>query len=199
MVEGRTDLVAGAVLAGGHSSRMGHNKALVSLGGTPMVQVVTRTLSNVFTQVVVVSDQTPDYRFLGLPVIPDIHKEIGPIGGIHSALATLDAPAVFVLGCDTPFVSEELVRYILRYPARTNVKVAMLEEKIHPLCGIYRRACLPELEVCITGGTRKLRAFLDTVVTTRVPISSDLSFFRPGLLQNINDPATLEAAQSRQP
>ncbi|MGB2958140.1 MAG: molybdenum cofactor guanylyltransferase [Bacteroidota bacterium] len=199
MIEGRTNLVAGAVLAGGHSSRMGRNKALVAVGGTPMVQAVTHTLSSVFTQVVVVSDQTPAYQFLGLPVIPDIHKEIGPIGGIHSVLATLDVSAVFVLGCDTPFVSEELVRYILRYPARTNVKVAMLEKKVHPLCGIYGRACLPELEACIVRGTRKLRAFLETVETTRVPISRNLSFFRADLLQNINDTAAMEAAQSREP
>ena len=199
MFEDKPDVVAGAVLAGGHSTRMGRNKALVTVGRTPMIQAVSRTLSSVFTRVVVVSDEDRPYRFLGLRGIPDVHRGIGPMGGIHSALATLDAPAVFVLGCDTPFVSEELVRYVLRYPSRTPVKVAMQEKEIHPLCGVYGRACLPQLDACIARGTRTLLSFLETVDATAVPVTGELSFFHPDLLRNINDPAALEAAQTREP
>jgi molybdopterin-guanine dinucleotide biosynthesis protein A len=197
MVEGRSDVVTGAILAGGRSSRMGRNKAHLAVRGIPMIQSVASTLGSIFTRVIVVSDQAQAYQFLGLPVIPDIHKGIGPLGGIHSALTTLDAPAVFVLGCDTPFVSEDLVRYILRYPTRTMVKVAMLEKRIHPLCGIYGRACLPELNACMARGTRKVLSFLENVETTAVPLPKLL--FPADLLRNINDPATLEAAQSREP
>jgi molybdopterin-guanine dinucleotide biosynthesis protein A len=197
MVEGRSDVVIGAILAGGRSSRMGRNKAHLAVHGIPMIQSVASTLGSIFTRVIVVSDQAQAYQFLGLQVIPDIHKGIGPLGGIHSALTTLDTPAVFVLGCDTPFVSEDLVRYILRYPTRTMVKVAMLEKRIHPLCGIYGRACLPELNASMARGTRKVLSFLENVETTAVPLPKLL--FPADLLRNINDPATLEAAQSREP
>jgi molybdopterin-guanine dinucleotide biosynthesis protein A len=174
---------------------MRRNKALLTVGGTPMIQRVARTLQSVFRRVVVISDQTLDYGFLNLPVIPDIHKEIGPLGGIHSALTTLNVPAVFVLGCDTPFVSEELVRYVLRYPTTTMVKIPIQGERLHPLCGIYTRACLPDLNACITGGTRKVLTFLQKVEATTVPLPRPL--FPAYLLQNINDPKTLEAAQSQ--
>jgi molybdopterin-guanine dinucleotide biosynthesis protein A len=176
---------------------MRRNKALLSVGGTLMIQRVARTLQSVFRQVVVISDQTLDYEFLKLPVIPDIHKDIGPLGGIHSALTMLNVPGVFVLGCDTPFVSEELIRYILRYPATTVVKIPIQQERLHPLCGIYTRACLPDLNACIAGRTRKVLTFLQKVETTTVPLPQPL--FPAYLLENINDPATLEAAQSQKP
>ncbi len=189
--------VAGAVLAGGHSSRMGRNKALISVGGKPMIQTITNTMCQLFAEVVIISDQRGSYQFLGLPIIHDIHKDLGPIGGIHAALTELDTPAAFIMGCDTPFVSTEIVEYIVNYPADAPVKAALVDTTIQPLCALYRRDCLPVINDQICRGTRKLSDLLNSLRTAVVPITPDLPFYRPHLLQNINDPKSLQALNSR--
>jgi molybdopterin-guanine dinucleotide biosynthesis protein A len=193
-----SDSITGAVLAGGHSSRMGRNKALIRVGGKPMIQTIANTMCQLFAEVVVVADQCGLYQFLNLPIIHDIHKNLGPIGGIHAALTELDTPAAFIVGCDTPFVSTEIVEYIVNYPAEAPVKAALVDTTIQPLCALYRRDCLPVINDQISRGTRKLSDLLNSLHTAVVPITPDLPLYRPHLLQNINDPESLQGLDSKE-
>ena len=191
-VSTRRDATAGAILAGGKSSRMGQDKALLPLHGIPMIRHIATAMQSVVPSVCIVSDRSAPYRFLNLPVCPDLVKEAGPLGGIHAALTHLGAPAVLVSGCDTPYLTTPLFRHLLETPHRSPALVARAADGVHPLCGIYHREALPVIEQFLGSGRFKLLDLLAELQADTVAITPDLPFFRPGILLNVNDTRLLQ-------
>jgi molybdopterin-guanine dinucleotide biosynthesis protein A len=184
------DTITGIVLAGGESSRMGRNKALLPLGGRPLIEIASTMMQEVFEHVCIIADDEVPYRFLNLPVLPDLMKKSGPLGGIHAGLAGCSPGAVFALACDTPFIPADLIRFLMNHHTGTPATVARQSTGIHPLCGIYERRALPIIEQFLAGGSFKLLDILDALDTSYVDITDDLPFYRADLFQNINDPHT---------
>ena len=185
--------LAGAVLAGGRSRRMGKDKALLSLGGVPLIQLLLERLRPHADPVAIIAASAEHYGEFGVPVLGDLHPGCGPLGGIHTALRQLDARETFILPCDTPFVSHELIAYIAEFPSDTPARVAHMDGRLHPLCGVYSPACLPAIEDALAAGRLALRELLASVGATVVPITPDLPFYSGQLLANLNDPAALSA------
>ena len=180
--------IVGAILAGGRSSRMGRDKALLKLDGSPFVSHVATTLREIFDRVILVANDPSAYGFLGLKTIGDIYQDCGPLGGIHSALVHAGSADIFVTACDTPFVTRELVRYVVGFDSDAPARIPSFGQQLHPLCGIYTQNCLPfiveRLEV------RRLRVvdFVEGIHAAVIPISSDLPFYREDLFANFNSP-----------
>jgi molybdenum cofactor guanylyltransferase len=99
--------VGGYVLAGGRSSRMGRDKALLELAGEPLVQHAVRKLSRLTNEVYILSDRRELARFA--PLIPDLHPGCGPVGGIEAALTHTRHEWVLVLPVDMPFLPTGLL------------------------------------------------------------------------------------------
>lgn len=188
--------LAGAVLAGGRSSRMGRDKALLSLGGLPLLRLLLERLRRHADPVVIIAADNGHYGDFGVPVLGDLHPGCGPLGGIHTALRSLEAQETFILPCDTPFVSAELIAYIAGFPSDAPARVARMDDRLHPLCGVYSPACLPAIEDALAAGRLALRELLAAVGATTVPVTPDLPFYHGRLLANLNDPATLSALDS---
>lgn len=186
--------IVGCVLAGGQSRRMGRDKALIEIGGVPLIKHAAAMLSAVFPDVVVASDRREEYSFLDLPIIPDIRKNCGPLGGIHAALTQTKADSLFVLACDMPFVSPELIRHVVANASRAAVAVPVMDGRAQPLCGLYARAVLPAIELALDNGMYKLLHLLEEVKATLIPITPELSFSAPHILDNLNSVADLERA-----
>lgn len=184
-----TRYLSGAILAGGKSSRMGQEKALLLWEGKPMVMRVAQTLQQVFSEVLVVSDNAETYRFLGLRIVPDIFKGCGPLGGIHSALVHAAAEGVFVCSCDMPCITPALVRKIVHRSSLREVTFASDGMQLHPLLGVYPKTILPSIQVELQTGPKRMFTFL-----TRVPHTViDLSEFSDQL-RNINSPEDYDQA-----
>ncbi|HCA81229.1 MAG TPA: hypothetical protein DEP53_15970 [Bacteroidetes bacterium] len=181
----RSDII-GVVLAGGASSRMGTDKALLPLGGAPIITYAAKALSSVFSEVVVSSGSGKRYAFLGLNEISDVFNDSGPLGGIHASLLAAERRPVFVVACDLPFVNRELVEYVLAHGEPTRTRIAESEGRLQPLFGLYDPNILPHVEQCLQKGllsvVKALRGFEHDVV----PIGPLLSFYRPNMFQNIN-------------
>jgi molybdenum cofactor guanylyltransferase len=188
-VTGPREAIAGAILAGGRNSRMGRDKALLPLNGQPMIQHVAAAMCAVIANVCIVSDRPEPYRFLNLPVIPDRTKDAGPLAGVHAALATLDAPAIITAGCDTPFLSPSLLRYLLDAPHTSPALVARTGNSLHPLCAVYHREALPLIEQFLAARRFRLRDVLEELKADILDITPDLPFYHPSLLVNVNDPS----------
>jgi len=179
--------IIGAILAGGKSSRMGQNKALLNLNGKSFIHSIASVLRQVFRDVIIISDHAEPCRSLGLPVYPDIIKNCGPLSGVHSAFVHSSAPEIFVTSCDIPFISKELVEYIVDFDSKADVSIPFMNGKLHPLCALYTWKCFSFVEKNLKNKRFRLMDILKDLQVTVVPITPDLFFYRSNLLQNFNE------------
>jgi molybdopterin-guanine dinucleotide biosynthesis protein A len=185
--------ITGVILAGGTNSRMGADKALLLLKGLPFIQRIAGVLKEVFEHIVVISDHGTTYQFLGLSTYPDVEKQSGPLGGIHSALTHTDAPAIFVVGCDTPYVTAGLIRYICDFESLDDIKIPIMNGQLQPLCAVYSRKTLKQIEENIKAGLLKVDFLLEKIHAAIIPITPNLPFYDKKLLTNINTAKDYEA------
>jgi molybdenum cofactor guanylyltransferase len=99
--------VGGYVLAGGKSSRMGSDKALLELGGKPLVLHATTKLRRLCAEVSVLGSDAALERFA--PLVRDLHPGCGPMGGIEAALRSSKYEWNLVLPVDVPFLPTYLL------------------------------------------------------------------------------------------
>lgn len=86
--------VTGGILAGGHSSRFGSNKALFSPNGETLIERAAHLLRPLCRQVLVSASHTnaEAYAFLGLDIVEDLHSDCGPLGGLEAMLNRCTTP-----------------------------------------------------------------------------------------------------------
>lgn len=133
--------IAVGVLAGGKSTRMGENKALLQINGKRFLNQICGELGD-FSQVIISAARKGDYEDLGLDVVYDEHQDIGPIEGIYQVLSHAQEEYVFICAADMPFITKELVAYMTEFISSDYDCYCMMDEDhIHPLCAIYSGKC----------------------------------------------------------
>ena len=180
--------VAGAVLTGGASTRMGRDKSHLPVGGVPAATRVATCLAQLCTDVVIVGGDPP-------PEAPgrrvsDVDGPRCALRGVVGALEACEAERVFVVATDVPFVSPALLLALLAWPDADAV-VPRSAEGLQPLVGLYRRASvLPVAQRHLGEERLALRHLLDAV-ETRTLAGADLERFAPAgfALRNLNTPA----------
>ncbi|MBI3669789.1 MAG: molybdenum cofactor guanylyltransferase [Acidobacteria bacterium] len=149
--------VAGMVLAGGQSSRMGSDKALLDIGGVPLLVRTARLVEPLVAAVTVVG--SPErYAALGLRVIPDHWTGIGPLGGLGTALRASTTPWSLVVGCDLPYLTATWLDWFMARALASQAD-ALLPQTIHglePLCAMYGATCAPVVAAAIEAGVHKV-------------------------------------------
>jgi len=162
--------ITGVVLAGGKSSRMGCEKALLTLDGDTFLARVIRTLQEIFESVIVIVDRPDRFPPLDVPVYADIFKNCGPLGGIHVALTVAKTNTLFVASCDIPLLTPAVISSIIKNPLQGDVVVASTFGHVQPLCGCYARSCLPALESHLKEGNLSVNEFLRSVRSSRITV-----------------------------
>ena len=195
--------IEGVILAGGLSSRMGQDKARITLGGATLLD---RAIARLRPQVASVAVNANDAVSLSeeLPVFADLHGvRAGPLGGVLAALdhARRTVPAashVATVPTDSPFFPADLVaRLADALDAPEGIAVARSAGGLHPVFALWPVALADDLAGWLTGGeTLRVRHFLErhgaravdfpVVETARGPLDP---FF------NVNTPADLTAAE----
>jgi len=127
------------ILAGGKSSRMGTNKALLKLNGKTVIENITETLEHVVDEIIIVTNTFSDYEFLHLPMVEDTHKGLGPLAGIEAGLTSSNTERNLVVACDMPFISAGIAKYLLSCLKEYQIVVPMIYGRLHPLFGAYRK------------------------------------------------------------
>lgn len=178
---------AGYVLAGGRSSRMGRDKALLPYHGEVLVQHIAKAVAAAAGSAVLVGDPAV-YGSLGYPVIPDLYPGEGPLGGIITALSHTNADWNLVTACDMPALSSDFLGVILAAAEQLGEKAVVPVGpggKPEPLCGVYHRGALATLDRVFARGGRKIMAALDSLPAALLPVSGSDAF------QNLNTPEDL--------
>jgi molybdopterin-guanine dinucleotide biosynthesis protein A len=144
--------ITGIILAGGRSRRMGADKALLELGGVPLISHIAARLSQIADTVVIAcgEGEREDYRFLSLPMIVDRYPGLGPLAGLHAALSKSRTEWNAVAACDLPFAPEELLKHMMDIAAAERTVEAVVPVnaagKVQPLLALYHSNVLRSLE-----------------------------------------------------
>lgn len=186
----------GVILAGGQSSRMGTNKALLDFEGEPLIQRLARRMQGWFQQVVVVTNTPELYGFLGLPLVGDRIPGLGPLGGLEAGLSASTFDHAFFCATDMPFVSEALVRYMVGLAPEYDVVVPMLGGEYEPMHAVYSRRCLPWVTERLDARRLRLLSIYDQARLRVVDEDEVRRFGDPErLFFNCNTPEDLERAR----
>src|ERR1700677_5319411 len=154
--------IAGFILAGGESSRMGVDKGLLEIAGVPMIARAARWVESVVGPPGVVVGTPEKYRGLGLPAISEDWPGCGPLGGIATALRASDAEWNLIVACDLPYLTRTWLEYLLQR-ARDSAEEAVVARNLtpanrrgaEPLCAMYHKGSDPELRRALERGVRE--------------------------------------------
>jgi molybdopterin-guanine dinucleotide biosynthesis protein A len=187
------------ILAGGKSSRMGTDKAFVEYEGRTLLARALDLARSVASSVWIVGSKE---KFAALaPVVEDVFRDCGPLGGIHAALRTSPTELNVMLAVDMPFVSLAFLQYLItqaRDASDAAVVVPLGDGRRQPLCAIYRREFAGVAERALRAGRNKIDPLFDEV-RTRVIGQERLegAGFSPAIFRNLNTPEELELEKRR--
>lgn len=149
-----TEPVTAIVLAGGASSRMGSPKALLPFGKETLLERVIRRISEISTDIVVVTGE-----HVALPALPEgvrvVVDEIplqGPLAGILYGLRAAQTDLCFVCSCDLPFLGGRLARALLDLAGDFDAVVPRWGQHLQPMLAVYRRRLIPVFEELLAAG-----------------------------------------------
>lgn len=187
------------IQAGGQSSRMGEDKALKTFLGRPLIQRVVERLAPIADEVIVTTNRPEDYRFLDLPLFPDLRPGRGALGGLYTALASASQPIVAVAACDMPFASASLLEAArqLLVAEEADVVIPRSAEGYEPIHAVYRRAtCLPAIAAALDADQWKVIAWFPQV-KVRVLTPDEVKQYDPSGLAfwNVNTPEEFAKAE----
>ncbi|WP_424932459.1 molybdenum cofactor guanylyltransferase MobA [Amaricoccus macauensis] len=193
-----SDPIAGVILAGGLSRRMGGgDKCRVVLGGQSLLAHVKARLSPQCAALALNANGDPArFADTGLPVIADsIADRPGPLAGILAGLDWAHAQGftrIVTAAADTPFLPLDLVAALSNAPGSGPIRLAASTDgALHPVFGIWPTDLRDQLRRDISVGARKVRAWAEAQGALKVANWGEEAFF------NINTPEDLEAARIR--
>lgn len=189
--------ITGIILAGGKSSRMQTNKALLKLGDKTVIEIVAAKLKSIFNDVLISANDSKDYDFLNLPVVNDIFIGKGPLGGIHSALKYSSTQKNFFISCDMPLISSELIKYLINFNSDKSVLLPKYNGRIQQLCGIYSKSVINEIEniFMLSEKDKSVKGSIyELLERTSVEFIDvdNLHFFNQNIFLNMNSPEDYE-------
>jgi molybdopterin-guanine dinucleotide biosynthesis protein A len=198
--------VAGLILAGGRSSRMGSDKALLTFPGASSFTFVERLVSRLAEYcmeiLLVVRDEESGRVY---PFASDAHLRLvcdqvpgqGPLMGLYSGLQACSCSHALVLAVDQPFVRSELLAWLCSFPPGSESLVPRIQGVPQVLLARYARTLLPTIEECLQAGRRDPRALL-TCAPVRFLEEEQVRTVDPDLRSfvNINTPQDFQRALS---
>jgi molybdenum cofactor guanylyltransferase len=181
------------VLAGGRSSRMGHDKAFLDFHGESLLTRALQLAQSVTADVAIVG---PSSKFATFGrVVEDTFRNQGPLGGIHAALKNSTADLNLILAVDMPFVSPKFLAYLVDRARSVNalVTIPRNNEGWQPLCAIYQRAFAAKAEAALQAGENKIdRLFQGSDMS--IITAEELKRFPGNQFRNLNTPDDLTEA-----
>ena len=179
--------VSALILCGGHSSRMGQNKAMLPLGGKTLLEHQIAKLRGLGSGDIWVSGHEPCPE--GVHFVADVFAESGPLGGIHAGLLHIQNPAALVIPVDMPLLPRHTLRRLVEAHGG-GITVLALGEQPQPLVAVYDKALAPLCASLLQAGKPGPRRLFELVEVQTVPFTGD-----PTGLMNCNTPQEFRQLQ----
>ena len=182
--------ISAIILAGGRSSRMGTDKGLILFNGRPLVTYVLNVLQSLEFREIFIITQNAAYKKFGYPCFPDLVQDKGPLGGICAGLSHATLNKSLILGCDMPFISEQMIMELVNTSGPEDVLLTHHHGMPEPLCSIYDQRCLEHFSSRIELGQLKITDAL-TDLNIRNISFDEQPWFKGNELSNMNSPDDL--------
>lgn len=187
---------AAIVLAGGQSTRMGRDKAMVKIKEKRMLEGLVGVLAEAFAEIILSANDST-YDWLKIKTVPDIYDGRGPLGGIHAGLTASSYPINFLVACDMPFINTGLAAYMTGLADRYDIVVPMIGKYYQPLFAVYTKNCLPAIERQLKEGRNKITSFYHHQKVRFVELDEIRQYGNPDkIFFNVNTPIDLETAKT---
>ena len=172
------------LLAGGKSSRMGTNKALLEIEGETVISRIVREAERLGGELLLVTNQPEEYGTLQLSHVSDIRKGMGPLAGLEAGLMASKTEHNLLLACDLPFFQAETGERLLKFLNQYELAIPLTEGRCHPLCAAYRKSLLPKVQKALDSGQRRMASLLDAANAKLVEGEDPRVFFNMNTMQD---------------
>lgn len=178
------------ILAGGKSSRMGEDKALLKINGVSFLQIIVERARRFGFEDITISSNTPEkYKYIGkdVGIVEDIFKDAGPLGGIHASLLVSKKQFNLVIPCDNPFIPFEILYKFFEYKDNNDAVIALYNGEVEALCGIYSKNCAKAIESMLVNNNRRVRDLYKLVSTTYMEIGQECTLYNINTKQDYKE------------
>jgi molybdopterin-guanine dinucleotide biosynthesis protein A len=192
----RVGPISAVILAGGGSTRLGQNKALLKANGQTLIERIIYRLAQVSEEIIIATNDVDRYEHLEATVVADVYPGKAALGGIHAGLQAVRSTHSIVVGCDMPFLSVSLLRYMQTLAPGHDVVIPRVAQYMEALHAIYAKSCIPHIERQLEANDLQITSLL-SAVRVRYVEQEEIDVFDPDHLSffNINSQADLEKAR----
>lgn len=169
------NMISAVVLAGGNSRRMGTNKALIVWKGMTFLERICGVLSKEFSSIYL-SGPKEWYKDFSYSCIEDHYPQIGPLGALASIFETITSEWIFVVSCDTPFLTREIIELQVKHISKENVQAVFcnVNGKEMPLVGFYHKSSLKAIQQQIASSNYRIMDFLAQIKCEVIDLPKEL-------------------------
>jgi molybdopterin-guanine dinucleotide biosynthesis protein A len=177
------DDVTGVILAGGRSTRMGTDKALLQVDGVTLFQIMRRTMKGLFPKMLIAGDR-PDLADAHLSCYPDRYPG-SALGGIYTGLLNASTPCAFIASCDMPFPDQELIRAIVSHRKGVDAVIPRTPEGLQRCFACYSRSCLPHIKRMLEANDLQVSRLFSCITVHYLDVADVVPNWKHAM-QNIN-------------
>ncbi len=192
--------ISSIILAGGKSTRLGHDKVLETIGNTSLLEQVISCIDPLSKSIIIVTVKERTFPQLAnrprIKVVSDILPGQGSLGGIYTGLVNSDSFYNLVCAADMPFVNINLLKYLIGISEGYDFVLPRINGQLEPLHAIYSKSCIAPIESILNEGKKVIIELIKHVKVRYVETEEidkidpeHLSFF------NINTKEELELAK----
>lgn len=153
---------------------MDADKCMLPVDGKPLIAHVVDQLNDSFEEILIGSNRQDTFRFLGLTVVPDIKKNIGPLMGIYSCLKASSNALNFVTACDIPAMNLALIKEMMRISGKYDAVIpATTDQRLEPLFAVYNRSAIPFIETMLSHQCYRIARLPEFANVYLMPVAAE--------------------------
>ena len=189
----------GVILAGGKNSRLpGKKKTFRKVGDLMILESIYELFSNLFKEVIIVVNEPKEFAGWDMTVVTDIIPSQCALAGLHAGLFYASFPYAYVAACDTPFVKQSIVEYIVgQIEPKYEVIIPRTDDGLEALSAVYSKDCIPLIENNLKKNIFMIKKFFRQKKVKEIPVEQ-LKALDPAMefIFNVNTPEDLEKAKT---
>ncbi len=188
----------GVILAGGKNSRLpGKKKGFRKVGNLMILEKIHDLFPKIFKEVIIVVNEPKAFADWNMTIVTDIDKSQCALSGLHAGLFYASYPHAYVTACDTPFIKQSVIEYIVeKYNPEFDVVLPETDDGLETLSAVYSKECIPLIEKNLENNIYMIKKFFRKKKVRHIPVRQ-LKQFDPDVdfIFNINTPEDLETAK----